>query len=82
MAKPPRDAWKTFQVSVREIRGERSLEAVVSLSHVPGVIDRPVGRHIVWAGPIGERLAGSSLTPEEAAEYAVAAIRKAYPGLL
>lgn len=76
-----REAWKTFTVRVREVRGVANIEATVSLSDVQGVDGRPFGERYVWAGTVSRREPGHSLTPEEAAELAVVAIRNGYPGL-
>lgn len=76
-----RDAWKTFTVRVREVRGSAQIEATVSLSSVAGVDNRPFGEKYVWAGIVSRREPGHTLSPEEAAELAVVAIRNGFPGL-
>lgn len=76
-----REAWKTFTVRVVEVRGVSALRASVGLTSVQGTDGAPYREHIVWQGVIGRREPGGHLSPEEAAELAVAALRNAYPGL-
>lgn len=42
---------------------------------------RPLDRRLVWSGVIATWDGESPLSPEEAAELASAALRRAYPGL-
>lgn len=76
-----REAWKTFEVSVREVRGRSQIYATVMLSSVSGVDHRPYEVRTVWEGVVARREPGNTLSPEEAAEMATRAIREAYPGL-
>lgn len=76
-----REAWKTFTVRVVEVRGASALTATVGLTSVQGVDGAPYREHIVWQGIVSRREAGQHLSPEEAAELAVTALRSAYPGL-
>lgn len=76
-----REAWKTFTVAVREVRGHNAIEATVSLSDVAGVDGRPYQPRYLWAGIISHREPGETLSPEEAAELAARALGLAFPGL-
>lgn len=76
-----REAWKTFEVTVREVRGDALIHASVTLSHVTGVDGTPYRPKVVWAGPVSRREPGFHLGPEEAAQLAAHALRQAYPGL-
>lgn len=77
-----REAWKTFEVRVTEVRGMSPIRAsvrLVALGHVTTPAQyRP---RVVWEGIVGHRIDGQSMSEEEAAEHAAQALRAAYPGL-
>lgn len=75
-------SWQTFVVRVRRARGRAEIRAEVELVAIYGAgTPRPLDRRIVWSGVISAWDGESPLTPEEAAELASAALRRAYPAL-
>lgn len=76
-----REAWKTFTVTVREVRGSAGIYAAVRLSSVTGVPGTPHNPLTVWEGVVAHREPGESMSPEQAARYARAALGEAYPPL-
>lgn len=81
---PPGDEpWQTFSVKVRVVRGRAEVYAEVALSHVTGLVGStsPVPRPL-WQGVIRRRDAGHVFTPEQAAQDALEALSKAFPGLV
>lgn len=81
MAKAQREAWKTFTVAVREVRGDARIRATVTLSDVTGKPGTQFVSRTVWSGVVATREPGESMTVEEAAELGAHALRLAYPGL-
>lgn len=77
-----REAWKTFEVVVTEVRGSSELSGAVYLSHVTGIDGTPYLPRLVWRGVLAHREPHETLSPEQAAALAQEALRQAYPGLI
>lgn len=78
---PGAEPWKTFTVTVREVRGDAHVYATVRLSSVTGRAGAPYRPVTVWEGVVATREPGDHLSPEHAARLAQNALAAAYPPL-
>lgn len=76
------EPWKTFEITVRVVRGRAEVYAAVRLSSVTGVVGTPMPRaRPIWEGVIARREMDRHTSPEECAVWAQGALEKAFPSL-
>lgn len=75
------EPWKTFEVTVRVVRGRAEVYAAVRLSHVTGIVGTPHAPRPLWEGVIARRTPDLHVTAEQSALWAGEALSRAFPTL-
>lgn len=77
------EPWKTFEVTVRVVRGRAEVYAAVRLSSVTGVVGTRTADRVrpLWEGVIARRQMDRHASSEECAVWAQGALERAFPTL-